>query len=117
MRLKRWIVPLVLTIIVAAAPLGRSAEPRRIEIAVSRFSYSPSEITVKKGEPVVLVLTSHDVTHGLVVDELGIRKDVLSRQTAEFAFTPTQTGTIEGRCSYFCGPGHASMILKINVVE
>jgi len=117
MKLQKWIAPLALAIILAAAPVGRSQEPRRIEIGINRFSYSPSEITLKKGEPVVLVLTSHDVTHGLTISEFGLRKDVVGGQTAELAFTPMRTGTFEGRCSYFCGPGHTSMILKINVVD
>jgi cytochrome c oxidase subunit II len=117
MKLHRWIVLLVLTIIAAAAPIGQSAAPRRIEIAASRFSYSPSEITLKKGEPVVLVLTSLDVTHGLAVSELGIRKEVVSGRTTEIAFTPMRTGTFEGKCSHLCGKGHLSMVLKLNVVN
>jgi cytochrome c oxidase subunit II len=117
MKLKTWIVPLVLAIIAAAAPVGHSQEPRHIEIGLSRFSFSPGEITLKRGDPVVLVLTSHDVTHGLAISELGLRKDVVGGQTAELAFTPMRAGTFVGRCSYFCGPGHVSMILTINVVE
>jgi cytochrome c oxidase subunit II len=117
MKLKRWIAPLVLAIIAAAAPVGRSQAPRRIEIAVSRFTYSPGEITLKKGEPVILVLTSLDVTHGLAVNELGIRQNVVGGETAEIAFTPMRTGTFEGKCSYFCGPGHVSMTLTVNVVD
>lgn len=117
MRLQKWIAPLVLAVIAAAAPVGRSQEPRRIEIGLSRFTFSPSEITLKKGEPVIFVLTAHDVTHGLAISEFGLRKDVPGGQTAELDFTPMRTGTFEGRCSYFCGVGHTSMILKINVVE
>lgn len=117
MRLRKWIVPLILTIIAAAAPVGRSQDARRIDIGLSRFSFSPSEITLKKGEPVIFVLTSHDVEHGLAINELGLRKDVPGGQTGELGFTPMRTGAFEGRCSYFCGSGHVSMILKINVVE
>jgi cytochrome c oxidase subunit 2 len=117
MKLHRWIVLLVITIIAATAPVGKSAEPRRIEITVSRFSYSPSEITLKKGEPVVIVLKSLDVTHGLAVNELGIRKNVASGQTTEIAFTPMRTGIFKGKCSYLCGTGHLSMVLTLNVVN
>lgn len=114
---KRWILPLVLTIIAAAAPIGRSQEPRHIEIGLSRFTFSPAEITLKKGEPVILVLTSHDVTHGLAISDLGLTKNVVGGQTAELTFTPERTGTFVGRCSYYCGPGHVSMVMTINVVQ
>ena len=117
MKLQKWIAPLVLAIVAAGAPVGRSQEARRLEIGMSRFSFSPSEITLKKGEPVILILTSHDVTHGIAVNELGIRKDVAAGQTGELDFTPVRTGTFEAKCSYFCGIGHTSMMLKINVVE
>jgi cytochrome c oxidase subunit 2 len=117
MKLQTRIAPLVLAIIAAAAPVERSQEARRIEIGLGRFPFSPSEITLKKGEPVILELTSHDVEHGLAISEFGLRKDVVGGQTAELAFTPTRTGTFVGRCSYYCGPGHVSMVMTINVVE
>lgn len=91
--------------------------PRRIEIAVSRFSYNPNEITLKKGEPVILALTSTDVTHGLVVKDLGVKVDLKKNQTQEVAITPDKVGTFQGKCSHFCGKGHGSMILSINVVN
>ena len=37
------------------------AAPRRIEVTAKKFDFTPAEITVKKGEPVVIVLTSADV--------------------------------------------------------
>jgi len=125
MRFKQWIAPLALALIAAAASAGLASAlsegpasaPRRVEIVASRFSYSPSQITLKKGEPAVLVLTSRDVTHGLAVKELGIKKDVPNGQTAELEVTPTQAGTFQGKCSHFCGKGHQSMILTIHVVN
>ena len=45
---------------------------RKIEVSVKRFAYTPAEITVKKGEPVVLVLTTEDVAHGLKFKELDL---------------------------------------------
>ena len=35
-------------------------EPRRIDITAKRFSYTPDQITLKKGEPVVLVFHTQD---------------------------------------------------------
>jgi cytochrome c oxidase subunit 2 len=96
---------------------GDGNSPRRIEIVASRFSYAPNEITLKKGEPVILVLSSEDVTHGLKVKELGIKVDVKKGHPEEVPITPTETGHFEGKCAHFCGKGHGSMTLEINVVE
>lgn len=96
----------------------QGSEPRHIEITASRFSYSPSEITLKKGEPVVLELRSTDVTHGLVIKDLGVKTEIKKGKAAESVeFTPMTVGTFQGKCSHFCGKGHGSMILTVNVVE
>ena len=91
--------------------------PRRIEVMAKRFTYSPTEITLKKGEPVVIVLRSEDVAHGLKFKELNLQADVGKGATTEMAFTPKQVGDYVGHCSHFCGAGHGSMILTLHVTE
>jgi cytochrome c oxidase subunit II len=91
--------------------------PHRIEVTAKRFEYIPAEITLKKGEPVVLVLTSMDTTHGLRVKELGLEAKIHKGQTTELAFTPDKIGTFAGHCSVFCGSGHGSMTLTLHIVE
>jgi len=92
--------------------------PRRIEITASKFSYSPNQITLKKGEAVVLVLRSADVTHGLTIPEMNIvATEIKKGKDSEIPLTPTQTGHFTGQCARFCGTGHGSMILQIDVVE
>jgi cytochrome c oxidase subunit 2 len=91
--------------------------PRRIEVTAKRFAYVPGEITLKKGEPVVLLLKSADVAHGLKFDELNLKTDIGKDASVELAFTPGQTGTFVGHCSHFCGSGHGSMTLTLRVTE
>lgn len=91
--------------------------PRRVEVTAKRFTFEPSEITLKKGEPVDLVLTSKDVPHGLRFRELNVDVKVSKGGTADVHFTPKQTGTFVGHCSVFCGSGHGSMTLKLHVVD
>jgi cytochrome c oxidase subunit II len=91
--------------------------PRRIEIVAKRFSYSPAEITVKKGEPVILALSSDDVTHGLKFDDLDLQTEVSKGTPVELPFTPAKVGDFVGRCSHFCGAGHGGMALTIHVTE
>jgi cytochrome c oxidase subunit II len=97
----------------AAAPDA----PKRIDVSVKRFAYEPAEITIKKGEPVVLELTTQDVAHGLKFRELDLNTKIEKGKTAELAFTPTKTGDFVGHCSVFCGSGHGSMTLTLHVTE
>ena len=91
--------------------------PRRIEVVAKRFTFTPAEITLKKGEPVVIVLRSEDVAHGLKFKELDIQADVAKGATKEIAFTPMQASDFVGHCSHFCGAGHGSMTLTLHVTE
>jgi cytochrome c oxidase subunit II len=91
--------------------------PKKINVVAKKFSYEPSEITVKKGEPVVLELTTADVAHGLRVKELDLNAKIEKDKPSELSFTPTKTGDFVGHCSVFCGSGHGSMTLTIHVTE
>jgi cytochrome c oxidase subunit 2 len=91
--------------------------PRRIEIVAKQWEYTPSQITLKKGVPVVIVVTSQDVNHGLKFKELNLLVNVKKGQTSEVPFTPTQVGTFNGQCSVFCGKGHGSMKMVMQVTE
>jgi cytochrome c oxidase subunit 2 len=91
--------------------------PRRIEVSVKKFEYTPAEVTLKKGEPVVLVLTTEDVGHGLKFKELGLDSKFNKGKPGELAFTPDKVGDFVGHCSVFCGSGHGSMTLTLHVTE
>jgi cytochrome c oxidase subunit 2 len=93
------------------------AAPQRIEITAKRFAFEPGEITLKKGQPVVLVLKSADVAHGIRIRELNVQVKVDKGGTAEVRFTPDKTGDFVGHCSVFCGSGHGSMAFKVHVVD
>ena len=88
-----------------------------ISITAQRFSFSPNEITVKKGEETTLVIESKDVSHGLLIEALGVRTEIKKGHSAEVTFTPNEAGTFEGKCAHFCGKGHGSMKLTVHVVE
>ncbi|GGA56618.1 hypothetical protein GCM10011507_04930 [Edaphobacter acidisoli] len=100
-------------------PLSACAQdqPQRVEVVAKRFQFIPADITLKKGVPVVLVLTSQDVGHGLKFKELSIDIKAKKGKSAEVTFTPQQTGTFIGQCSVFCGSGHGSMKLTLHVTE
>jgi cytochrome c oxidase subunit II len=121
--MKKKLMLFALFLGIAAAPLVRShalhaqPAPRRVEVVANRFSFSPGEIVLKKGQPVILVLRSTDVAHGLRFRELNVDVKVGKGGTAEVPFTPEQTGDYIGHCSVFCGSGHGAMTLTLRVVE
>lgn len=111
------LVSLLATAFIAPIARAQGTAPRRVLITAKRFSYDPGEITLKKGQPVVLVVKSADVAHGLRFRDFNVNVKVKAGDTAEVQFTPDKTGDFVGQCSVFCGSGHGSMSLKLHVVE
>ena len=98
---------------VAAADQG----PQIIEIKAKKYEFSPNEITLKKGQPVILRLTTEDRTHGFLLKPLKIDTDIVSGKATEVAVTPTATGNYTVICDHYCGTGHGNMKMKVTVVE
>jgi cytochrome c oxidase subunit II len=94
-----------------------SQEPRVIEIKAKKFEFSPSEITLKKGEPVILRLTTADRTHGFLIKPLKIDADIVPGKATDIAVTPEQAGDYTIICDHYCGIGHGNMKVKVSVVE
>ena len=102
---------------VAPGFASTSDAPVTINVSVKRFAYEPSQITLKKGEPVVIKLTTEDVAHGLKFKELNLNTKIEKGKPAELAFTPDKVGDFVGHCSVFCGSGHGSMTFTLHVTE
>jgi cytochrome c oxidase subunit 2 len=88
-----------------------------IKITAKRFEYSPNEITLKKGVPVVLELTSLDRLHGFNCPGLKIRSDIPPGKVTRLRFTPDKVGEFPFHCDVFCGSGHEHMTGKFIVTE
>ena len=88
-----------------------------IKITAKKFEYSPSEITLKKGVPVVLEFTSLDVAHGFNCPDLGVRTDIIPGKASRVNLVPQKAGTFNFICDIFCGDGHEGMSGKIIVEE
>ena len=88
------------------------AAPRErvIKLTVKRFEYSRKEIVLKRGEPVVIEITSLDVPHGFSVPDFNARADiVLPGKVSRVRFTPDRDGTFVYLCDIFCGTGHEQL--------
>jgi cytochrome c oxidase subunit 2 len=94
----------------AAASKGASSGDTEVISVVARtWEYSPGEIKLKKGVPVVLEITSMDVHHGFNLPEFNVRADAIPGTTSRVPLTPDKVGTFTFRCDFFCGDGHEDM--------
>jgi cytochrome c oxidase subunit 2 len=80
-----------------------------IRISAKKFTYSPNQVRLKRGVPVVLELTSEDVVMGFKVPGLDTRADIIPGKVARVRLVPTKAGTFEFLCDIFCGSGHEEM--------
>src|SRR4030095_7762998 len=92
-------------------------QPVEIKVTAKQFEFDPRTITVQKGKPVKLVITSTDVDHGIKLEEFGISRKVPAKQTINLTFTPDRVGRFEFRCSVVCGTGHDDMLGELVVEE
>ena len=107
---------LLVLVVVALVPLGaRAKDPRVIHITAKRFEFSPNQITLKKGEPVKLLLTSADVVHGFYLKALKVDEVIEHGKTTEVNVTPQASGAFLLICDHFCGVNHAAMNMKVIV--
>ena len=90
---------------------------KEIHITAKKFDFTPDTITLKKGEPVVLMISSQDRKHGFNLRAFGIRADVAPGGTAQIRFTPDKTGKFTFSCDVFCGEGHEDMSGTVIVTE
>jgi cytochrome c oxidase subunit 2 len=87
-----------------------SREVRTIEVEAGMYYFKPSEIKVKKGEKVRIVLKNVEGMHDFVIDELKVNSGIIqSGQTTEFEFVTEKTGEFEYYCSV---SNHRAMGMK-----
>jgi cytochrome c oxidase subunit 2 len=88
-----------------------------ITVVARRFSFSPSDIALKKGQPAVLEFTSLDFVHGFKIPDLNIRTDLPPGKTTVVRLTPQKAGVYDFLCDNFCGAGHEQMNGRIIVKD
>lgn len=96
---------------------GKDTEAKTIEIHAKKFSYIPVEITLHKGEPYRLHLTSDDVPHSLRIKELNLNFKMKHGEYNDILFTPETIGNFKADCGLYCGSGHAKMFITVHVVD
>jgi cytochrome c oxidase subunit 2 len=92
-----------------AAGYAAAQSERVIKVRVKKFVFTPAQIALRKGEPVVLELTTEDVFMGFSAPELGVRADIIPGKTGLLRLTPQQAGKFDFVCDVFCGDKHEEM--------
>ncbi len=103
-------VVLLGTLAVGVAATVKAQSPREIEITAYRFAFRPSEIPLKAGEKVVLLVTALDFPHGFDVPDLKMRHDLVPGKAVRIELqAPQKAGPLDFLCDNFCGEGHETM--------
>ena len=77
--------------------------------AFQKFEFHPNKVTAKRGQPLVLVLTSEDRIHGFKMPDFGLRSDIVPGQETRVPLMPDKPGSFTFFCDVFCGDGHEDM--------
>ena len=91
--------------------------PRVVRITSKKFEFTPAEITLKKGEPVILELVATDENMGIKCAGLNLQAEMVVGKVNKVPFTPGKSGKFPFHCDVFCGDGHEDMEGTIVVVD
>lgn len=108
---------LILGVALLSSCSRKQAAPAvHLAITMRKFVIEPNLIRVKRGENVVLDVSSKDVQHGFEVEQLGINEPIQPGKPAAIALDTSKRGQFRMECSIICGAGHDDMTGNI-VVE
>ena len=102
--------------VAGAFGLRAFAQDKVIRITAKKFEFAPSDIELRKGEPVVLEFTSADVVMGFSLPDFKLRTDIVPGGFTRLSFTPDRIGVFGFACDHFCGDFHEDMTGTIRVV-
>ncbi|MGH9776836.1 MAG: TonB family protein [Candidatus Acidiferrales bacterium] len=110
------IIAVVVCILFSLSSVAQQAAPaREIKMTAKKYEFEPSEVRVKQGERVRLLITATDRAHGLEIKELGIKVRLEEGKETPVEFTAEKPGEYEFKCSVRCGWRHGSMKGKLIV--
>jgi cytochrome c oxidase subunit 2 len=109
------ILAVCIALFLASCARKTSAEATHIHVMMRKFAIEPKVIQVKKGENVVLDVSTEDVLHGFMVAKLGINEPIQPGKAAAIRLDTSRQGDFEVTCSIICGAGHDDMRAEIVV--
>ncbi len=105
----------------------RTPPSSAIEINVDAYSWrwdftypggkkSTNTLVVPLGQPIRLIMTSHDVIHSFFIPAMRVKEDVYQGNYSYLWFEPIKLGEFHIFCAEYCGLQHSAMIGKVKVV-
>lgn len=89
-----------------------SKEIKEFSVIISNYNYNPSSIVVDYGDKVIVNIKNNDaVTHGISLQEFGVREFVKPGETKTIQFIASQ----RGQPATFCSTDHGEK-LSIKVI-
>ena len=110
---------LVVAMLAFALPVftqTETPEAKVFEITAKKYAFEPSQITVNKGDKVVLKIKSEDTTHGIEISNFGQKRQLIEKdKVTTVEFVADKVGIFEYRCKKFCGFGHIFSFEKLKI--
>jgi heme/copper-type cytochrome/quinol oxidase subunit 2 len=100
---------------ITSAQSTASESVREFKVTARKFEFSPSVITVKRGDHVRLTITALDAEHGFKLDAFHVVRKLPKGEAVTVDFTADQVGTFPFQCAHFCGMGHKNMKGRLTV--
>jgi cytochrome c oxidase subunit 2 len=102
-----------------APPSGSSQDRKVVRVTAERFTFTPSQIKVKRGTVIEFRLRSDDTNHGFRIIGSGAHAIIPKRGKGEATviFRADTAGRYTFECSKMCGAGHSFMRGLITVEE
>jgi cytochrome c oxidase subunit 2 len=102
-----------------ALPSAFSQDRRVVRVTAERFTFTPSQIKVKRGTVIEFRLRSDDTNHGfrIVGSDANVTIPKRGRGDATLIFHADTPGRYTFECSKMCGAGHSFMRGLITVEE
>jgi len=105
---------------VILAPPSLSSQDRKVvKVTAGRFTFTPSQVKVKRGTVIEFRLRSDDTNHGfhIVGSEHNVIIPKRGRGEGTLIFRADTAGRYTFECSKMCGAGHSFMRGLITVEE
>jgi len=77
----------------------------------------PGELTLEKGRPYKMIISSDDVLHSFFIPEFRMKRDAVPGQYSFIQFTPTVAGNAQVFCAEYCGTSHSGMLASVKILE
>jgi cytochrome c oxidase subunit II len=118
-RVIRTSVVYAMLLVLLAPPSGSSQDRKVVQVMAERFTFTPSQIKVKRGTVIEFRLRSDDTNHGfrIVGSDANVIIPKRGRGEATLIFRADTPGRYTFECSKMCGAGHSFMRGHITVEE